>query len=79
MSTPVILEGLQAAFPGWLHVAQFSRPFMGNTQRTGLYQTLDADDVPQLAQQLRTQEAADQALSSRLRATHPPSEAMVDD
>lgn len=65
MSTPVILEDLQAAFPGWciwrssagrLWATRNGRHLTDEEVSRGLYQTIDADDVAELAQQLRDQE-----------------------
>ena len=65
MSTPVILEDLQAAFPGWciwrssagrLWATRNSRHLTDEEVNRGLYQTIDADDVAELAQHLRDQE-----------------------
>jgi hypothetical protein len=71
MSTPAILEDLQAAFPGWC-IWRISAGRMWATRNGrrltsleiyhGLCQTLDADDVAQLAQQLKDQEEAEKAL-----------------
>ncbi|MFF5248466.1 hypothetical protein ACFY3V_29660 [Streptosporangium sp. NPDC000095] len=65
MSTPVILEDLQAAFPGWciwrssagrLWATRNGRHLTDEEIKRGLYRTIDADDVTELAQQLRDQE-----------------------
>lgn len=70
MSTPVILEDLQAAFPGWciwrssagrLWATRNGRRLSKTEIDHGLCQTLDADDVAELAERLREQEAAEQA------------------
>ncbi|MEU6792609.1 hypothetical protein ABZ907_12985 [Nonomuraea wenchangensis] len=71
MSTPVILEDLQSAFPGWciwrssagrLWATRNGRHLSQREVDHGLYQTIDADDVAQLAEQLKEQGAAEQAL-----------------
>lgn len=71
MSTPVILEDLQAAFPGWciwrssagrLWATRNGRRLSHREINLGLCQTIDADDVAQLAERLKEQEAAEQAL-----------------
>lgn len=71
MSTPVILKDLQAAFPGWciwrssagrLWATRNGRRLSHHEMNHGLCQTIDADDVAQLAELLREQEAAEQAL-----------------
>lgn len=65
MSIPVILEDLQAAFPGWciwrssagrLWATRNGRHLTDEEVNRGLYRTIDADDVAELAQQLRDQE-----------------------
>ncbi|MEV8632194.1 hypothetical protein AB0395_11120 [Streptosporangium sp. NPDC051023] len=65
MSTPVILEDLQAAFPGWciwrsseerLWATRNGRHLTDEEVERGLCQTVDADSVPDLAQRLRDQE-----------------------
>lgn len=65
MSIPVILEDLQAAFPGWciwrssagrLWATRNGRHLTDEELGRGLCQTIDADDTPGLAQQLRDQE-----------------------
>lgn len=65
MSTPVILEDLQAAFPGWciwrssagrLWATRNGRHLTDEEINRGFYRTIDADDVTELAQQLRDQE-----------------------
>ncbi|MEV7013580.1 hypothetical protein [Streptosporangium sp. NPDC051022] len=65
MSTPVILEDLQAAFPGWciwrssegrLWATRNGRHLTDKEVERGLCQTVDADTVPVLAQRLRAQE-----------------------
>ncbi|GAA3417955.1 hypothetical protein GCM10018952_51810 [Streptosporangium vulgare] len=65
MSTPVILDDLQAAFPGWciwrssagrLWATRNGRHLTDEEVNLGLYRTIDADDVAELAQQLRDQE-----------------------
>jgi hypothetical protein len=70
MSIPVILEDLQAAFPGWciwrssagrLWATRNGRSLSSQEIFHGLSQTIDADDVAQLAQQLRDQEEAEKA------------------
>ncbi|MEO3790188.1 hypothetical protein ABGB14_08240 [Nonomuraea sp. B10E15] len=71
MSTPVILEDLQAAFPGWciwrssagrIWATRNDRRLSQREIDHGLSQTTDADDIAQLAEQLKEQEAAEQAL-----------------
>ncbi|TMR35198.1 hypothetical protein ETD85_14470 [Nonomuraea zeae] len=71
MSSPVILEDLQEAFPGWciwrssagrLWATRNGRRLSQYEIDHGLCQTIDADDVAQLAEQLREQEAAERAL-----------------
>ncbi|MEU0518274.1 hypothetical protein [Streptosporangium sp. NPDC006007] len=65
MSTPVILEDLQAAFPGWriwrssagrLWATRNGRHLTEEEVSRGLHQMVDADDVPGLARLLRDQE-----------------------
>ncbi|GAA3448167.1 hypothetical protein [Planomonospora venezuelensis] len=65
MSTPVILQDLQAAFPGWciwrssagrLWATRTGRHLTDAELDRGLCRTIDADDVPELAQHLRDQE-----------------------
>ncbi len=65
MSTPVILEDLQAAFPGWciwrssegrLWATRNGRYLTDEELERGFCQTVGADSVPILAQQLRDQE-----------------------
>ncbi|MEV4566710.1 hypothetical protein AB0K12_23325 [Nonomuraea sp. NPDC049419] len=71
MSTPVILEDLQAAFPGWciwrssagrIWATRNGRRLSQREIDRGLAQTIDADDIAQLAEQLKEQEAGEQAL-----------------
>ncbi|MFC4006702.1 hypothetical protein ACFOY2_05685 [Nonomuraea purpurea] len=71
MSTPAILEDLQKAFPGWriwrssagrLWATRNGRRLSQQEVDDGLCQTIDADDVAQLAERLKEQEAAEQAL-----------------
>ena len=71
MSTPAILEDLQAAFPGWciwrssavrMWATRNGRRLSSLEIYHGLCQTLDADDVTQLAQQLKNQEETEKAL-----------------
>ncbi|NBE99030.1 hypothetical protein FE391_36365 [Nonomuraea sp. KC401] len=71
MSTPVILEDLQAAFPGWcvwrssagrIWATRNGRRLSQRELDHGLSQTIDADDIAQLAEQLKEQEAGEQAL-----------------
>ncbi|MEV4837913.1 hypothetical protein AB0K05_25575 [Nonomuraea sp. NPDC049486] len=71
MSTPVILEDLQVTFPDWcmwrssagrLWATRNGRRLSQHEIRHGLCQTIDADDVAQLAELLRQQEAAERAL-----------------
>ncbi|MET8866289.1 hypothetical protein ABZW11_25420 [Nonomuraea sp. NPDC004580] len=71
MSTPVILEDLQAAFPGWciwrssagrIWATRNGRRLSQHEIDHGLAQTIDADDIAQLADQLKEQEAGEQAL-----------------
>ncbi|TYB63325.1 hypothetical protein FXF51_24405 [Nonomuraea sp. PA05] len=70
MPTPVILEDLQDAFPGWciwrssagrLWATRNGRRLSRAEVNHGLCQTLDADDVASLAEQLRRQEAVEEA------------------
>jgi hypothetical protein len=71
MSTPVILEDLQAAFPGWciwrssagrLWATRNGRRLSRQEVNHGLCQTIDADDVARLAEQLKEQSEAEQEL-----------------
>ncbi|MFG1961273.1 hypothetical protein [Nonomuraea sp. NPDC049028] len=71
MFTPVILEDLQETFPGWriwrssagrLWATRNGRHLSLYEVDHGLYQTVDADDIAQLAEQLRGQDAVEQAL-----------------
>ncbi|MER7363681.1 hypothetical protein ACI2LC_28350 [Nonomuraea wenchangensis] len=73
MTIPVILEDLQAAFPGWciwrssagrLWATRNGRRLSRHEVDHGLSQTIDADDVAQLAEQLKGQRTAEEALSS---------------
>ncbi|MET8142107.1 hypothetical protein ABZU32_17500 [Sphaerisporangium sp. NPDC005288] len=65
MSTPQILADLQSAFPGWciwrssdqrVWATRNGRHLSADEIEQGLCETLSADDVSQLAEQLRTQE-----------------------
>jgi hypothetical protein len=71
MSTPIILEDLQAAFPGWciwrssagrLWATRNARRLSEQEVDNGLCQTIDADDVAQLAELLKEQGTVEQAL-----------------
>ncbi|MGW2161900.1 hypothetical protein [Nonomuraea sp. NPDC001699] len=71
MTTPVILEDLQAAFPGWciwrssagrLWATRNGRRLSQLEVDHGLSQTIDAEDITQLAEQLKEQETAEEAL-----------------
>ncbi|MFI9593359.1 hypothetical protein [Nonomuraea sp. NPDC052265] len=71
MSTPVILEDLQAAFPGWciwrssagrLWATRNGRRLSPREIDHGLSQTIDANDIVHLAEQLKEQETAEEAL-----------------
>ncbi|MEW9553203.1 hypothetical protein [Nonomuraea sp. NPDC050783] len=71
MTTPVILEDLQAAFPGWciwrssagrLWATRNGRRLSPREMDHGLSQTIDADDIAQLAERLKEQEAAERTL-----------------
>ncbi|WP_343950082.1 hypothetical protein [Nonomuraea longicatena] len=70
MSKPILLEDLQEAFPGWciwrssagrLWATRNGRRLTQREHEIGLFQTLDADDVPQLASLLKEQERVEQA------------------
>ncbi|MFI6294938.1 hypothetical protein ACIBEJ_25335 [Nonomuraea sp. NPDC050790] len=74
MSKPIILEDLQEAFPGWciwrssagrLWATRNGRRLTQRETDIGLYQTLDADDVTQLAPMLKAQERVESAHASR--------------
>jgi hypothetical protein len=65
MSTPKILADLQSAFPGWciwrssegrVWATRNGRHLSEDELEGGLCQTLCANDVAQLAEQLRAQE-----------------------
>jgi hypothetical protein len=71
MSTPLLLEDLQAAFPGWciwrsslgrIWATRNGRPLSRKELDRGLWQTLDADDLPGLAELLREQKEMEAAL-----------------
>ncbi|MFI6902170.1 hypothetical protein ACIBKY_12960 [Nonomuraea sp. NPDC050394] len=82
MSKPIILQDLQAAFPGWciwrssagrLWATRNGRRLTQRETEIGLFQTLDADDVAQLAPMLKAQERVELAHTSRDRMGAAPS------